>query len=99
MWWRRRWSSTQTIQDSRDRPTVRVGRAAAPDVRPDARKRIAQSGRRAVALSDFTTARFQANTGTNASPVWTAVPASGAGTGQEIRFSDLSTQAPPHRPP
>lgn len=43
-------------------------------------------------MADFTTARFQANTGTNASPVWTAVPAQGAGTGQEIRFSDLSTQ-------
>jgi hypothetical protein len=43
-------------------------------------------------VADFTTARFQANTGTNAAPVWTAVPASGAGTGQEIRFSDLSTQ-------
>lgn len=36
--------------------------------------------------------RFQMNTGTNATPVWTSVPASGAGTGQELRFSDLSTQ-------
>jgi hypothetical protein len=43
-------------------------------------------------VADFTTARFQLNTGTNAAPVWTTVPASGAGTGQELRFSDLSTQ-------
>lgn len=43
-------------------------------------------------MADFSVARFQVNTGTNASPVWTSVPASGAGTGQEIRFSDLSTQ-------
>lgn len=42
-------------------------------------------------MADFTTARFQANTGTNGTPVWTAVPASGSGTGQEIRFSDVST--------
>lgn len=43
-------------------------------------------------MSDFTTMRFQLNTGTNASPTWTSVPATGAGTGQELRFSDLSTQ-------
>lgn len=43
-------------------------------------------------MADFTTARFQLNTGTNAAPVWTDVPASGAGTGLELRFSDLSTQ-------
>ena len=43
-------------------------------------------------MADFTTARFQLNTGTNASPTWTSVPATGAGTGQELRFSDLSTQ-------
>lgn len=43
-------------------------------------------------MADFTTFRFQLNTGTNAAPVWTSVPASGAGTGQELRFSDLSTQ-------
>lgn len=43
-------------------------------------------------MADFTTFRFQLNTGTNAAPVWTAVPAAGAGTGQELRFSDLSTQ-------
>jgi hypothetical protein len=43
-------------------------------------------------MADFTVLRFQLNTGTNASPVWTSVPASGAGTGQELRFSDLATQ-------
>ncbi len=43
-------------------------------------------------ISDFTAFSLQANTGTNASPVWTNVPASGAGTGFELRFSDLSTQ-------
>lgn len=43
-------------------------------------------------MADFTTMRFQGNTGTNASPVWTSVPASGAGTGQELRFSDSSAQ-------
>lgn len=43
-------------------------------------------------MVDFTTARFQLNTGTNASPTWTTVPATGAGTGQELRFSDLSNQ-------
>lgn len=43
-------------------------------------------------MADFTTFRFQLNTGTNASPVWTAVPASGAGTGQELRYSDSSAQ-------
>lgn len=43
-------------------------------------------------MADFTTMRFQLNSGTNASPTWTSVPASGAGTGQELRFSDLSTQ-------
>lgn len=43
-------------------------------------------------MADFTTMRFQLNTGTNAAPTWTSVPASGAGTGQELRFSDLSTQ-------
>lgn len=43
-------------------------------------------------MADFTTFRFQLNTGSNASPTWTSVPASGAGTGQELRFSDLSTQ-------
>lgn len=43
-------------------------------------------------MADFTTFRFALNTGTNAAPVWTSVPASGAGTGQELRFSDLSTQ-------
>lgn len=42
-------------------------------------------------MADFTTFRFQANTGTNGAAVWTSVPASGAGTGQEIRFSDVST--------
>jgi hypothetical protein len=34
---------------------------------------------------------MQANTGTNASAVWTDIPASGAGTGQELRFLDVST--------
>lgn len=43
-------------------------------------------------MADFTTFRFQANTNTNGSPTWTNVPAAGAGTGQEIRFSDLSNQ-------
>lgn len=43
-------------------------------------------------MADFTTQRLEANTGTNGTPVWTTVPAAGAGTGQEIRFSDLSTQ-------
>lgn len=42
-------------------------------------------------MADFSTSRFQLNTGTNASPVWTSVPASGAGTGQELRFLDVST--------
>lgn len=43
-------------------------------------------------MADFTSLKFQGNTGTNASPVWTDVPASGAGTGQELRFSDSSAQ-------
>jgi hypothetical protein len=42
-------------------------------------------------VADFTTARFQLNTGTNGAAVWTSVPASGAGTGQELRFLDVST--------
>lgn len=42
-------------------------------------------------MADFTTARFQINTGTNAAPVWTTVVASGVGTGQELRFSDVNT--------
>lgn len=43
-------------------------------------------------MADFTTFRFQLNTGTNATPTWTVVPATGSGTGQELRYSDLSTQ-------
>lgn len=43
-------------------------------------------------MADFTSLKFQLNTGTNAAPTWTDVPATGAGTGQELRFSDLSTQ-------
>lgn len=43
-------------------------------------------------MADFTSLAFNLNTGTNASPVWTSVPASGAGTGQELRFSDSSAQ-------
>jgi hypothetical protein len=43
-------------------------------------------------VADFTVFRFQLNTGSNGTPTWTAVPATGAGTGQELRFSDLSTQ-------
>jgi hypothetical protein len=43
-------------------------------------------------VADFTTLNLRVNTGTQASPVWTAVPAWGAGTGQELRFSDLSNQ-------
>lgn len=42
-------------------------------------------------MADFTTARFQLNTNTNGSPTWTTVPAAGAGTGQELRFSDVSS--------
>lgn len=43
-------------------------------------------------MADFTTFRFQLNTGTNATPVWTTVTAAGGGTGQELRFSDSSAQ-------
>jgi hypothetical protein len=43
-------------------------------------------------MADFTVMKFQLNTGTQATPTWTDVPASGAGTGQELRYSDLSTQ-------
>ena len=43
-------------------------------------------------MADFSTFRLQLNTGTQGSPTWTAVPAAGAGTGQELRWSDLSTQ-------
>ena len=42
-------------------------------------------------MSDFTTLQLQINTGTNAAPVWTNVPASGAGTGFELRWSDVAT--------
>lgn len=42
-------------------------------------------------MADFTTMRFELNTNTNGSPTWTTVPASGAGTGQELRFLDVST--------
>lgn len=41
-------------------------------------------------MVDFSTARFQLNTGTQAAPVWTNVPAQGT-TGLELRFSDVST--------
>jgi hypothetical protein len=43
-------------------------------------------------VSDFTTMRFELNTGSQGTPTWTTVPAAGAGTGQELRFSDLSNQ-------
>lgn len=43
-------------------------------------------------MSDFTTFQFKLNTGTQATPVWTNVPAQGAGTGQELRYSDQSNQ-------
>jgi hypothetical protein len=43
-------------------------------------------------VADFTSLKFQLNTGTNAAPVWTDVPAAGAGTGQELRYSDSSAQ-------
>jgi hypothetical protein len=43
-------------------------------------------------VADFTSLVLKANTGTNGSPVWTTVPATGAGTGQELRFSDSSAQ-------
>lgn len=43
-------------------------------------------------MSDFTTLKAQLNTNTNGSPTWTDVPAWGAGTGQELRFSDSNAQ-------
>lgn len=43
-------------------------------------------------ISDFISLKFQLNTNTNATPTWTDVPATGAGTGQELRFSDSSAQ-------
>lgn len=43
-------------------------------------------------MADFTTFRMQLNTGTNGAPTWTAVPAAGTGTGQELRYHDTSTQ-------
>jgi len=42
-------------------------------------------------LADFTTLQLQCNTGTNAVPVWSNVPAAGSGTGQELRWSDVNT--------
>jgi hypothetical protein len=42
-------------------------------------------------VADFTSLAFNLNTGTNAAPTWTAVPATGAGTGQELRFLDNSS--------
>lgn len=43
-------------------------------------------------MADFTSLKFQLNTGSNGTPTWTDVPATGAGTGQELRYSDLSNQ-------
>ena len=42
-------------------------------------------------MADFSTLQIQANTGTQATPVWSNVPAWGAGTGQELRFLDVNT--------
>lgn len=42
-------------------------------------------------MSDFTTFRLQGNTGTQGTPVWTAIGAAGSGTGVELRFSDVAT--------
>lgn len=43
-------------------------------------------------MADFTTLRLQVNTGSQGTPTWTAVPAAGSGTGQEIRWNDQSNQ-------
>lgn len=45
-----------------------------------------------VAIADFTSLVPQLNTGSNATPTWTTIPAWGAGTGQELRVSDQSNQ-------
>jgi hypothetical protein len=42
-------------------------------------------------LADFGTLQITLNTGTHATPVWTAVPAAGGATGAELRWSDVST--------
>jgi hypothetical protein len=42
-------------------------------------------------VSDFGTLQITANTGTQATPVWTAVPAAGGATGAELRWSDVNT--------
>lgn len=42
-------------------------------------------------MADFTSLKFQLNTGSNGTPTWTDVPATGSGTGQELRFLDVST--------
>lgn len=42
-------------------------------------------------MADFTLLKLEGNTGTNATPVWTAIGAAGSGTGVELRFSDVST--------
>lgn len=41
-------------------------------------------------MADFTTLRMEANTGSQASPTWTTVPAAGT-TGLELRWSDTAT--------
>lgn len=56
---------------------------------PSARRRRAETE---TPISDFSVLNLRENTGTQATPVWTAIPASGAGTGQELRFSDQSNQ-------
>lgn len=42
-------------------------------------------------MPDFTSLRLQVNTGSQASPTWTDVPAYTAGAGQELRWSDTAT--------
>jgi len=42
-------------------------------------------------LADFSVLKLVANTGTQATPVWSDVPAAGGATGAELRFSDVST--------
>jgi len=43
-------------------------------------------------MSDFTSITLGINTGTLGSPVYTTAPASGTGTGKEVRWSDQSNQ-------
>jgi hypothetical protein len=43
-------------------------------------------------MADFSVFKLQVNSGSQGTPTWTDVPAAGAGTGQELRFSDLANQ-------